>query len=151
MASLFSRRRCTSTLPLMAIVLGILGGSIGITASTQAHNGIDHSKKPPHNPSVSEAPEHERPFLEKNAAAMKKMMADMNVQPTGDIDRDFVVMMVPHHQGAIDMCIAFLPYAKNPQLIRLCQEIIVTQQQEIAAMYLAIDMELPPSVSTPTQ
>src|SRR3546814_9601453 len=49
------------------------------------------------------APAAERPFLQGNDAAMAKMMADMTVKPTGDIDRDFVDMMVPHHQGAIDM------------------------------------------------
>jgi uncharacterized protein (DUF305 family) len=45
----------------------------------------------------------ERPFLAENAAAMTKMMNDMTIKPTGNIDRDFVAMMVPHHQGAIDM------------------------------------------------
>ena len=30
---------------------------------------------------------------------MNKMMADMTIKPTGDVDRDFVEMMVPHHQG----------------------------------------------------
>ena len=38
------------------------------------------------------------------------MMADMAIKPTGDVDRDFVAMMVPHHQGAIDMAQAVLRY-----------------------------------------
>ena len=67
---------------------------------------------------------------------MKKMMKDIAVKPTGDIDVDFVAMMVPHHQGAIDMALAVLRYGRNPQIRRLAQEIIVTQQQEIAAMRL---------------
>ena len=74
----------------------------------------------------------ETPFLSENDAAMSKMMADMTVKPTGDIDRDFVAMMVPHHQGAIDMAQALLRYGHNEQLRRLAQEIVVTQQQEIA-------------------
>src|SRR6476660_8581949 len=45
----------------------------------------------------------EAPFLNENEAAMTKMMNDMSAKPTGDADRDFVAMMVPHHQGAIDM------------------------------------------------
>jgi uncharacterized protein (DUF305 family) len=77
-------------------------------------------------------------FLAENEAAMNKMMADMNVKPTGDVDRDFVAMMAPHHQGAIDMAKVFLRYGRNEQLRRLAQEIIVTQQQEIATMRLAI-------------
>ena len=68
---------------------------------------------------------------------MDKMMADMNVKPTGDADRDFVAMMIPHHQGAIDMARSLLRYGHNEQLRRLAQEIIVTQQQEIATMRLA--------------
>src|SRR3546814_10313938 len=97
------------------------------------------------------APAAERPFLQGNDAAMAKMMADMTVKPTGDIDRDFVDMMVPHHQGAIDMAELLLRYGHNEQLKRLAQEIIVTQQQEIAAMRLAVGEPLPPSIPSPTQ
>ena len=93
----------------------------------------------------------EQPFLSENAAAMNKMMADMVIKPSGDIDRDFVAMMVPHHQGAIDMAKAVLLYGRNEQIRRLAQEIVVTQQQEIAAMRLAVGEELPPSVASPTQ
>jgi hypothetical protein len=60
-------------------------------------------------------------------------------------------MMVPHHQGAIDMAQVLLRYGRNEQLRRLAQEIIVTQQQEIAAMRLAVGEPLPPSVPSPTQ
>ena len=93
----------------------------------------------------------EQPFLSENDAAMNKMMADMTIKPTGDIDRDFVAMMVPHHQGAIDMAKAELRYGRNEQLRRIAQEIIVTQQQEIPAMRLAVGEELPPSAASPTQ
>ena len=93
----------------------------------------------------------EAPFLAENAAAMKKMMNDMAVKPTGDVDVDFVAMMVPHHQGAIDMAIAVLRYGRNPQIRRLAQEIIVTQQQEIAAMRLAVGQPPPPAVPAPDQ
>jgi hypothetical protein len=91
----------------------------------------------------------EAPFLAENDAAMAKMMAAMAINPSGDADRDFVAMMVPHHQGAIDMAQAELRYGRNEQLRRLAQEIIVTQQQEIAAMRLAVDGPPPPSVSSP--
>jgi hypothetical protein len=82
---------------------------------------------------------------------MNKMMADMTIKPTGDVDRDFVQMMVPHHQGAIDMARAELKYGRNEQLRRISQEIIVTQQQEIAAMRLAVGDPLPPSAASPTE
>jgi uncharacterized protein (DUF305 family) len=92
----------------------------------------------------------EAPFLAENATAMDKMMAGMDVKPTGDVDADFVAMMVPHHQGAIDMAQAVLRYGKNEQIRRIAQEIVVEQQQEIAAMWLAIGQPLPPSAPAPT-
>ena len=102
---------------------------------------------------VADRPDYyeESPFLSENDAAMNKMMADMTVKPTGDVDRDFVAMMVPHHQGAIEMAQAELKYGHNEQLRRLAQEIVVTQQQEIAVMRLAVGDRLPPSVASPTR
>ena len=90
----------------------------------------------------------EAPFLAENRAAMNTMMAAMSIEPSGDVDADFVAMMVPHHQGAIDMAQAELRYGRNEQLRRLAQEIIVTQQQEIAAMRLALGQPLSPSGSS---
>ena len=52
----------------------------------------------------------------------------------GNADHDFASMMVPHHQGAVDMAKAELLYGTNPVLRRLAQEIIVTQGQEIEVM-----------------
>jgi uncharacterized protein (DUF305 family) len=80
----------------------------------------------------------EQPFIDENHAAMAKMMAAMAIKPTGDIDRDFVAMMVPHHQGAIDMARAELRHGHNQQLLRMSQEIVVKQLQEIAAMRIAV-------------
>jgi uncharacterized protein (DUF305 family) len=93
----------------------------------------------------------EAPFLADNSAAMNTMMAGMNVKPTGDVDADFAAMMIPHHQGAIDMALAEIRHGKNEQLRRIAQEIIVDQQQEIAAMHLALGQKLPPSKAAPTQ
>lgn len=90
-------------------------------------------------------------FAAENDAAMNKMMAAMAVKPSGDVDRDFAAMMIPHHQGAIEMAQAELRHGSNEQLRRIAQEIIVEQQQEIAAMHLALDQPLPPSAPAPTQ
>ncbi len=75
---------------------------------------------------------------------MDKMMAGMDIHPSGDVDTDFAAMMIPHHQGAIDMAVAELRYGQNEQLRRIAQEIVVEQQQEIAAMRLAV-----PTMNTP--
>jgi hypothetical protein len=91
------------------------------------------------------------PYLTEVNAAMDRMMKAMMVAPSGDVDADFVTMMLPHHQGAIDMAVAELRHGRNEQLKRIAQEIIVDQQQEIAAMQLAIGRPLPPSRPVPTQ
>lgn len=89
-------------------------------------------------------------FAREMNGAMNRMMDAMQVRLSGDPDRDFAAMMVPHHQGAIDMAIAELRHGRNPQLKRIAQEIIVDQQQEIAAMRIAIGEPLPPSRPAPT-
>ena len=90
-------------------------------------------------------------FGAENDAAMKKMMAGMAIKPSGNIDRDFAEMMIAHHQGAIDMAQSELRHGHNEQLRRIAQEIIVDQQQEIAAMRLALRDALPASVPAPTR
>jgi uncharacterized protein (DUF305 family) len=97
------------------------------------------------------APPEEARFLAENVGAMTRMMVGMEITPSGDADTDFTAMMIPHHQGAIDMARAELRHGHNEQLRRIAQEIIVTQQQEIAAMRLALDQPLPPSVAAPDQ
>lgn len=93
----------------------------------------------------------ESAYLAENDKAMAKMMDDMSIKPTGNVDEDFVAMMVPHHQGAIDMAQAELRYGHNEQLRRIAQEIVVEQQQEIVAMRLALGQPLPPSAPAPDQ
>jgi uncharacterized protein (DUF305 family) len=66
--------------------------------------------------------------------AMEHMHKDMSIVPSGDPDRDFAAMMIPHHQGAVDMAKVELQFGKNPVLRRLAQGIIVEQLQEIEVM-----------------
>jgi Domain of unknown function (DUF305) len=92
-------------------------------------------------PFRSSSPE-EAPFLAENVSAMTKMIIEMGIRPTGDIDKDFVAMMTPHHRGAIEMALAELRYGHNQRLRRMAQEVIITQQQEIVAMQFALGQPL---------
>ena len=85
------------------------------------------------------------------ADAVARMHVAMDVPSSGDPDRDFARMMIPHHQGAIDMALVELRYGKDQRLRRLAQEIIVDQQQEIALMHLALGDTLPRGTPAPTQ
>jgi hypothetical protein len=93
----------------------------------------------------------ESSFLKEIGAATTKVMNDMAAKPTGDIDRDFVAMMNPHLQDAIDMAVLELRYGKNEQLRRIAQETIIDQMQEIAVMKLAIGEPMTDSAPAPTQ
>ena len=111
---------------------------------------LAHEAHPAPPPAATASPE-EGAFLRENEAAMTKMMDGMAAKPTGAIDRDFVAMMIPHHQGAIDMAVIELRYGRNEQLRRIAQEIIVDQMQEIAAMKLAIGEPADASLPAPTE
>ena len=76
-------------------------------------------------------------FMEAMQLSMSRMQDGMTSAPmNGDVDHDFAAMMLPHHQGAIDMAKAELSYGKDPVMRRLAQEILVDQQSEMEAMHL---------------
>jgi hypothetical protein len=83
------------------------------------------------------------PANEKLNQAMISMNAAMSdASTTGNSDVDFALMMIPHHQGAVDMAKVELKYGTDPRLRRLAQEIIVTQQSEVALMLLVLEHPL---------
>jgi uncharacterized protein (DUF305 family) len=77
-----------------------------------------------------------------------ELMARMNLSMTtmdrsmrtaamnGNVDHDFAAMMIPHHEGAIEMAKAELSFGKDKTMRRLAQEILVDQKSEIDAMNL---------------
>jgi uncharacterized protein (DUF305 family) len=116
----------------LALTLGI---ATGVAADAQNHRHVDA----PSGAVVSA----DATFASQMMQAMGRMDAGMMAaKPTGDPDRDFAAMMIPHHQGAIDMAKLQLIYGRNPVLRRLAQAIIVEQQQEIELMQRTLN-ELP--------
>ncbi len=71
---------------------------------------------------------------EMNAAMTHMMQAMSKSALTGVQDRDFMVMMIPHHQSAVDMANIELLRGTHPELKALAREIIKSQNQEIAQM-----------------
>src|ERR1700733_2204587 len=78
--------------------------------------------------------------------AMEKMHAAMAaVEPSVSSDVNFVRLMLPHHEAAIEMAKTQLLYGKDPQMRRLAQEIITDQQSEIQLMQLWLKQHGPGS------
>ena len=86
-------------------------------------------------------------FYAEMANVNTRMHDGMEILRSGNIDRDFVRMMIPHHQGAIDMARVLLKYGQDVRLKRLAQSIIVEQAQEITYMRSLLDA--PSNNSTP--
>lgn len=90
------------------------------------------AEEPP--PAGTMTPAESQAFASLMAESMMRMHEGMNVRPTHDPDRDFAAMMVPHHQGAVDMALVELRFGHDPRLRRLAEGIIVEQRQEIEVM-----------------
>jgi uncharacterized protein (DUF305 family) len=75
-------------------------------------------------------------WTELNDSIQKMHVSMASVKSSGNSDIDFVRLMLPHHQAAIEMAKTQLMYGKDPQMRRLAQEIITDQQSEIELMQL---------------
>jgi uncharacterized protein (DUF305 family) len=77
-------------------------------------------------------------------ASMAKMHGAMiSVAASGDADVDFVRLMLPHHQAALDMAKSLLLHGESVEMRRLAQEIIADQQSELDLMQLWLKKHVP--------
>src|SRR6266404_9677540 len=125
-----TRFSCRSLIQLLlsGVILGIpvLILSVGLLRSVAHEETHAHGSQPTADPDWSEL-----------IASMDKMhMAMGAIERSGNNDVDFVRLMLPHHQAAIDMAKTQLLYGKDAQMRRLAQEIITDQQSEIELMQL---------------
>jgi len=85
----------------------------------------------------SQAHSDDAEFMERMNASMTAMNGSMKAAAmNGNVDHDFAAMMIPHHEGAIEMAKAELSFGRNKTMRRLAQEILVDQKSEIDAMNL---------------
>jgi uncharacterized protein (DUF305 family) len=105
---------------------------VSATTAQLAYAQHQHGAVESQNPPVSVGGQL---FASQMDAGMKKMMNDMHSPGyTGNPDVDFLAMMIPHHEGAVEMARLVLIYGKDPLTRRLAEEIIASQTAEIAAM-----------------
>src|SRR5260370_18441102 len=110
--------KLAATLSIGITAISVLG-TILVRASTYSSNG---------------EPRTDVNWSELIASIEKMHMAMEAIKRSGNSDVDFVRLMLPHHQAAIDMAKTQLLYGKDPQMRRLAQEIITDQQLEIELM-----------------
>jgi uncharacterized protein (DUF305 family) len=112
--------------PIVALVL------VSAITAQLAYAQHQHGRMESQNAPLSAAAQ---PFARQMDAGMKKMMNDMHAPGhTGNPDVDFLAMMIPHHEGAVEMARLVLIHGKDPLTRRLAEEIIASQSAEIAAM-----------------
>jgi len=99
--------------------------------------------QPSPNPSLSDKRAADPAWSELSSSMEKMHVAVGSIRRSGDSDVDFVTLMLPHHQAAIDMARTQLMYGKDPQIRRLAQEIITDQQSEIELMQLWLKQHQP--------
>lgn len=107
------------TLPLVAAIALICSAP----AFAQSSHG-SHTMPPAPSPASAE--------YMKSMTGMDKAMRGMKM--TGDPSKDFVLMMKPHHQAAVEMAQTYLKYGKDPMLTKMANDIIKSQNEEIGAM-----------------
>lgn len=104
--------------------LALLGGAV-LAQTHGGHGSAGHGSPSVAAPAASASTAGYR-------AANARMHKDMDIAYTGDADVDFARGMIPHHQGAIDMAKVVLQHGKDPELKKLAEEIVSTQETEIA-------------------
>jgi uncharacterized protein (DUF305 family) len=114
----------------LLLCLATLLASAGAQQVPPHHHAMEERKPPP-----AFVASTAKPFAALMDDAMAVMDDGMRRAPMNGVpEHDFVTMMIPHHQGAIDMAKALLLRTTDPELRNLAQGIITEQQNEIQVM-----------------
>jgi hypothetical protein len=134
----FLAERLNDAIHLVYLGAVILATSVVILGVGLFRAGAQSATHPHDNQPTTEADWSEL------VASMDKMhMAMGAIKRSGNADVDFVRLMLPHHQAAIDMAKTQVLYGKDPQMRRLAQEIITDQQSEIELMQRWLKQQQP--------
>ena len=130
------RQAAIATTLFMAV---LITASSAVARGLEDHTGEEHAPRHSANFSGLHPPQFvastAKPFASLMNDAMIVMDDGMRRAPmNGNVEHDFITMMIPHHQGAIDMAKAVLLYSQDPALRNIALGIITEQQNEINVM-----------------
>ena len=95
----------------------------------------DHSAHHPASAAAAVPTSERNRFEVEMDAGMARMMHDMHSPGySGNPDHDFLAMMIPHHEGAVDMARLVLIHGRDPLVRQMAEDIIASQTVEIASM-----------------
>lgn len=120
-----------SFVTVAALAMGGFAFAYSHGAAAQDHSGhgdMEHGDHAGHGMAATDdMPASTQAYI----AANDVMHRDMAIEFTGDADADFILGMIPHHQGAVAMAEIVLQYGADPDVAQLAQEIIAAQREEI--------------------
>ena len=120
----------------MTLTTGLAGAQEQEAGSME---GMDHSDK-----DMSGAPAAMQGYM----GVMDTMMEKMPKESAGDADADFLLMMIPHHQSAIDMARVQLEEGDDEGTRAMAEKVIAAQEAEIAEMRAMLETM---GVAAPTE
>jgi Domain of unknown function (DUF305) len=118
-----------------------VAGTLAAYPPASGQGGAGEHAHPPVGTRPADASSPKAEFSRGLRAAMSRMHEDMlHTPPTADADRDFLALMIPHHEGAVEMARLLLVFGQDPLVRRLAEEIIASQQAEIVAMKARLEI-----------
>lgn len=112
----------------LAVAAGLAWAEQHDMAEAADHGSMDHGGNGAMDMSAMPEP------MQGMMSAMGGMMQAMPMKSSGMADADFLLMMIPHHQSAIDMARIELEEGEDEETRAMAQEIIDAQEAEIEAM-----------------
>ena len=115
---------------LCLVPLITFGLSSAVQAQTKPPAAMTHADMPKASPGPDPKAMAGQGDMKQSMTMGMENMQKMSM--SGNVDKDFAMMMKIHHQGALDMAQMELAQGKSPEMKAMAKKIIASQKKEIA-------------------